>query len=251
MGTLDSSRCYWTDCSQLTPIYSCLLTMAPTLGYWELRGLAAPIRYMLHHLEVEFVDRQYGFGTPPNLSKDEWEKDKDSLGLEFPNLPYFIDDYGLKITESSAIMAHLGRKHGLAGSCEKDYIRIDVAKGILGDIGMQFAKMCYGDFESMKGPFIAGLPAMLQKLSDLLHERCYILDDKICYMDFVLLELLERLTLLVPDCLAKYPNLTAFHTKILALPGVDKYRKSENFQKIKTRFNGPFAKFGHGLESYP
>jgi len=223
--------------------------MAPTLAYWELRGLAAPLRYMLHYLGVEFEDKQYGLGTPPNFNKDQWDAVKDKLHLEFPNLPYYIDG-DLTITESSAIMNHLARKHGLAGSCEKDYLRLDVATGIMQDIGREFAMMCYMDFENMKGNFITKLPERVEKLSKLLGQGDYILGDKVASMDFVLLELLERLILLVPDCLATHENLTKFHARMLALPGVAKYRRSPSFQKIKTRFNGPKAKFGHGLEFY-
>jgi len=222
----------------------------PTLGYWSLRGLAAPIRYMLHYLEVEFEDKEYGFGTPPNMNRDEWDKAKDALNLEFPNLPYFIDDYGMKLTESHAILNHLARKYRLWGSTEQDYIRKDMATGIMNDIGREFAMMCYGDFDNLKGPFIDGLPAKVGKLSKLVGEGNYILGDKIAAVDFVLLELLERLTALVPDCLAKHANLVAYHARMLALPGVAKYRASPTFQKMKTRFNGPIAKFGAGLDSY-
>jgi len=223
--------------------------MAPTLGYWALRGLAAPIRYMLNHLGVEFEDKEYGMGSPPNLNRDQWEADKAKLNLEFPNLPYYIDG-DLAITESSAIINHLARKHGLAGSSEKDYVRLDVASGIMQDIGREFGVMCYTDFDNLKGPFVASLPAKVEKLSKLVGNGCYILGDKISALDFVLFELLERLTTLVPDCLTKFANLAAFHTRIAALPGVAKYRNSPTFQKMKTRFNGPMAKFGHGLESY-
>jgi len=222
----------------------------PILGYWELRGLAAPIRYMLHYLGVEFEDKQYGMGTPPNFNKDQWDAVKNKLNLEFPNLPYYIDG-DLAITESSAIMNHLARKHGLAGSCEKDYLRLDVAIGVMQDIGRDFAMMCYSpDFEKRKVDYIANLPGKVEKLSKLLGQGSYILGDKIACMDFVLLEILERLTLLVPDCLAKHANLTKFHARMLALPGVAKYRSSPSFQKIKTRFNSPLAHFGHGRDSY-
>ena len=76
--------------------------MAPIkIGYWDIRGLAEPIRMLLKHLNIEFEEKRYGFGNEseasfPNL--DEWLAEKFTLGLDFPNLPYLIDG-DFKMTE--------------------------------------------------------------------------------------------------------------------------------------------------------
>jgi len=218
--------------------------MAPTLGYWAMRGLVQPLRDMLHYTGTAFEDKQYTVG--PTFSWDAWLADKDNLGLEFPNIPYYIDD-DLKITESAAIGGHIARKHGLAGACEKDFIRLDVAAGIMRDLGKEMDMLVYAaDFETKKDAYIAALPPKIGKLSKLLGPGNYLLGDKIAYQDFVLFELLERLQNLVPDCLSAHQNLTAFHARIEALPAIAKYRSSPSFQKIKTRFNNRIAKFGAG-----
>ena len=74
----------------------------PILGYWDTRGLTEPIRYMLKYAGVQFIDKRYKFGeVSSNIdmtnAKDMeklrtyWAKDKPNLGLDFPNLPYYID----------------------------------------------------------------------------------------------------------------------------------------------------------------
>jgi len=224
--------------------------MAPTLGYWAIRGLGSPLRYLLHYTNTEFEDKQFEVGPDPATAKDCWWKVKPTLGMDFPNLPYYIDGE-LKISESRAIANHLARKHKLAGDCEEDFIRLDIAEGIMSDIGSMFTKMCYNPgFDAMKGPFIADLPTKVEKLSKLLGSGNFILDNKISYQDFNLFELLERLSALVPDCLAKFPNLESFHARVAALPAIAEYRASPSFQKIKTRHNNRAAFFGNGLESY-
>lgn len=74
---------------------------APDLGYWKIRGLAQGIRYQLIYMGVEYNDIQFAFKEGEN-HRAEWEKHKFNLGLEMPNLPYFIDG-NVKITESLAI----------------------------------------------------------------------------------------------------------------------------------------------------
>jgi len=220
--------------------------MAPILGYWSLRGLAEPLRYMLHYLEVAYEEKLYDIGADPATARDQWLADKEKLGLEFPNLPYYIDG-DLKITETRAIAGHIARKHGLAGSSEDDFLRLDVAQGVMTDIGMAYARLCYDpDFAKLKDAFVADVPAKMAKLSKLLGERDYILGAKISFVDFALFELLERYAALVPGCYAGHANLAAFHARVAALPAVAAYRASPAFLKMKTRLNGRFASFGGG-----
>ena len=44
----------------------------PTLGYWKIRGLAAPIRYMFYQLGVHFSDVTYDTGDAPDYDKSSW-----------------------------------------------------------------------------------------------------------------------------------------------------------------------------------
>lgn len=73
----------------------------PVLGYWDIRGLAAAIRYQLIYQNVDFVD-YYHKHTEDIASRQAWLENKNSYGLDFPNLPYFIDN-DLRITEHMAI----------------------------------------------------------------------------------------------------------------------------------------------------
>ena len=64
----------------------------PELGYWAIRGLAQPIRLLLNYTGTEFVDKKYEVtGSAPNWDVSSWFGIKFSLGLDFPNLPYYMD----------------------------------------------------------------------------------------------------------------------------------------------------------------
>jgi len=76
-----------------------------TFGYWNIR--AGPRgncnRYILNMAGVNFTDKRYDIVNNPA----EWkEQDKQSLGLDFPNLPYIIDG-DFKITESKAVSVYI------------------------------------------------------------------------------------------------------------------------------------------------
>ncbi len=97
------------------------------LGYWDLRGIAAPIRYLLEYLEVPYSDLYHVYGEAPHYSKDKWLSLKNQLGLDFPNLPYLIDGE-FKITESQAIIRYICNKHcpKLLGESLKDKAMVDM-----------------------------------------------------------------------------------------------------------------------------
>ena len=80
---------------------------------------------------------------------DEWfNKDKKDLGLDFPNLPYYIDG-DLKLSQSMAIVRHLGRKYNLYGNTINESSMIDMLIDQAWDIKFELIKIAYNpDFVS-------------------------------------------------------------------------------------------------------
>jgi glutathione S-transferase len=89
--------------------------LAPRLGYWDIRGLAHPIRCLLAHVGIDFFDIRYKAFAKEDGTYDttSWTSVKASLGLDFPNNPYYIEpETGLAITESGAIIRHIAEGAG-------------------------------------------------------------------------------------------------------------------------------------------
>ena len=76
------------------------------LGYWKIRGLAHPIRYLLEYCEHPYQDVMYEQGDAPNFSVECWTSVKNTLGLDFPSIPYLIDQE-VKLTDVYAIMIYV------------------------------------------------------------------------------------------------------------------------------------------------
>merc|ERR1719220_3102919 len=82
-----------------------------------------------------------------NFDRSEWADVKFQLGLNFPNLPYLIDqEAGLNVTETFAVMKYLGRKFGTAVPEDSDAAAWALAEnleGFLADLRLGFIKIAY------------------------------------------------------------------------------------------------------------
>lgn len=215
--------------------------MAPILAYWDIRGLAEPIRLLLNYTGTEFKDERYEIGDAPDYKADSWASVKYTLGLDFPNLPYYIDG-DIKITQSNAIMRHIARKHDLCGSTEDQNIRVDIAENQLMDVRNKFVGLCYNpDFENLKAGFIKSVKSSIQQLSDFLGERKFLAGDKITFVDFILYEMMDQHRIFEPSLLEPHNNLKEFLTRIEELPAIAAYKKSDKFKAHP--INNKMAKF--------
>ena len=146
--------------------------------------MAQPARLLLEYTGEEWEDKKFVTGPAPTYNKSCWFGIKETLGLDFPNvsthdnltclkindkvkenstveiltpryflhqllqLPYLIDG-DLKITQSNAIMRHIGRKHGLDGKTEAEKVRMDLIENESMDFRNGLVGLCYGpDFVS-------------------------------------------------------------------------------------------------------
>jgi len=217
--------------------------MAPvTLAYWNIRGLAQPIRLLLEYTSAEWEDKYYAAETTPPYSKESWFKEKFTHGLDFPNLPYFVDG-DLKISQSKAILRHLARKNNLVGENEKDQVRIEMVEGEIGDFNSAWVNLCYSpNFVTAKDIFLEALPKKLESFSKFFGDGKWIVGDKLTYVDFLFYEVLDQILTLEPNALKEFKNLENFHERFESLEKISAYRSSPRFLKFPV--NNPHAKFG-------
>ena len=74
--------------------------------------------------------------------EDWFKRDKKELGLEFSYLPYYIDG-NLKLSQSMAIIRHLGRKYNLYGQDYYESSVIDMLVDQSWDIKQNLIKIAY------------------------------------------------------------------------------------------------------------
>ncbi|RXG72000.1 Glutathione S-transferase Mu 5, partial [Armadillidium vulgare] len=111
------------------------------------------IKFLLEYTGEEYVDKLYEFGPAPDYDRSQWRKEKFELGLEIPNLPYYIDG-DVKLTQSVAILRHIARKHNLLAKTDVNIAKADMLEYEAMDLRMSFGRICGPDFESQKGSYI-------------------------------------------------------------------------------------------------
>ena len=53
--------------------------------------MSQPVRLLLAYTKTEHMEKFYEMGPAPDFDKSDFHNVKDQLGLDFPNLPYYID----------------------------------------------------------------------------------------------------------------------------------------------------------------
>eukprot|EP00039_Didymoeca_costata_P000909 m.48007 g.48007 ORF g.48007 m.48007 type:complete len:175 (+) comp10544_c0_seq2:52-576(+) len=116
----------------------------PIVGYWNTRAIGEPVRLLLNYVGIDFVDKRYECGPPPDYNKSDWLDTKHTLGLDLPNLPYYIDNNeGVKLTQMHAIMYFLGHKHNMAGNSLQEQTRCCMMMEALHDWFDEFWHVTY------------------------------------------------------------------------------------------------------------
>ncbi|CAL1275164.1 unnamed protein product [Larinioides sclopetarius] len=214
----------------------------PILAYWDLRGRGEPIRYLLHYKKVDFEDKRYPVDA---VGFQEWPKDKNNLGLDFPNLPYYIDG-DIKLTQSIAIMRYLGQKLGLDGKTDEQKRRVLVAEQQSVDFRDKLRSFVMSDeCETIgKEEFLKRVQPMFQLWEKFLGDRKFLAGDDVTYVDFIVFEHLDCYRLFHETILDDYSSVKAYFNRMKILPELQEYMRSP--VRRSWPLFGPSAKFGSG-----
>jgi len=203
----------------------------PILGYWDIRGLAQSIRYLLAYLEIDYTDKQYKAVKKGDVfDKSQWLNEKFNLGLDFPNIPYWIDGE-IKLTESRAIMRHIARENqpSLLGRTNEEQRKADLIENAAFDIFRKLVEICYSGDEKGKIKFIEEQPDRLKMLSDYLGNQKWMTGENLSYVDFWLYEILKNHSMFKPDLLSQFTNLVDFCKNFENIPQISTYLSSDKF----------------------
>jgi len=218
-----------------------------TVGYWGIRGLAAPLRMMVMYRNVPLQAECYDVKETPTkdgFDRSSWLSVKEGLRAKNPliNLPYVIDG-DLVISQSNACFMYLGRKLNLLGSNEVEHCYCEQLLCEVMDLRNNVVRFAYG--RSMEAaPWLESIAtkgSSLDKLNTWLERKysswtdntnLFFVGNDATAPDFHIWEMCDQLRLTAtfskcPDPLAAYPALSQFHKAFAALPGNQRYMQSK------------------------
>jgi len=240
-----------------------------TMGYWQMRGLGAAIRMLLHWgkfihggAEMNFRDVQY---TQDADGVNNWFK-RDKVDMiqnanPLANIPYLIDHEEKKtIVQFLCICDHLGRKIGVDEKDENSEQRLrnaQIAMEIF-DLRNNVIRLVYKFPNSVRtqSEFYERLPEHLgtckktyEKLESWLqfHDFTYFAKkDAVSSCDFHAFEMIdqhEHYQTLVrgkdgedvekQDMLSEFPRLKKFHAEMRSRPELKAYFESKEYKEFQ------------------
>jgi len=221
------------------------------IGYWKIRGLAAPLRMVCEYVEVDYANEQY------DIKGDEKEWDMSSWYTVKPeftkrnaliNLPYVIDTDGFVVTQTVACLIYLGRKFKMYGSNSKEESMIDQILCEAQDLRNSAVGVFYGG--GLHDYLEKTIPSSYAKFEGWLKAQAvgpYTVGATPTVGDFHLWEMLDQGELLAADLvkespLSKFPNLKKMYDSIRAEPKLQRYFSGPLYHNI---VNGKMAIWGN------
>lgn len=205
--------------------------MPSKIAYWDIRGLAEPVRLLLEYAGENYEDVRYPCGDAPDYDRSAWLDVKFTFGLDFPNLPYYIDG-DLKLTQSNTILRHLARKHNLYGSGPAEQAHVDLLLDMIMDVRNGFVGLCYGPgfTEEKKATYLEGAKGHIANFEKYLGDKKFFVGDKVTVCDFHIYEMITQHTLMDAGVLSAAPKLKAYLKRFEELPAIKKYLSSDRFK---------------------
>ena len=168
---------------------------------------------------------------------------KDSIGLDFPNVPYIVDG-DVKITDPLAIMVYLCHAYApeLLGQSIQQKAEIDMLHMQLKDIRSAMIGQCYisNDRANLKKNALTKSEALIKHIEG----RQYVAGENLTYLDFIFLELFDFI-----DFASEYTfynsneKVSNYATRIKLVPQIKSYISSERY--ISAPFNNKIAKINN------
>jgi len=201
----------------------------PSLTYFNIRGLAEPIRVILADAQVEYND--VAFNLPVDGKPDQRLVDLKASGkLDFDQVPLYEESDGFRIAQSGSIIRYLARKHGLNGKNEHEAAKIDSFYEYYKDIttGVSTTSRTPDSVkrDELKKKLIdEDLPKHLHRLDTHLHNNKtgFFVGASASYADLLIWYMLDNYSDQGLLDVSKYENLSKFKKAIESRPGMQKY----------------------------
>nr|AAT09082.1 glutathione-s-transferase [Bigelowiella natans] len=222
-----------------------------TVGYWHIRGLAAPLRMMCSFKSAKWENKTYELSAKEGGGWDasSWfGKDKPELKKKNPliNLPYVVHK-GKVVTQTNAIFMYLAKELGLDGG---DTTGCNQLLCEIMDLRNSSVKLFYGakDEDATASHLGSTVPKHFKKFEEWISAKksTYLLGEEPTVPDFHMWEMIDQHEILASannkeSLLKDYPGLAKLYTSLRGRAELKGYFEGELY---KLPINNKMASFG-------
>ena len=216
-----------------------------TIAYWNIKGLAAPLRMLAMYAGIAFVAKCYALDE--TFDRSEWlEKDKPALKDQNPfmNLPYVRDGNKL-ISQSNSCLSYLARKAGMWSSDEEEIILIETLLCELMDLRNTVVRFAYSATPDKVKDFLDSSRNILMKIENYLKQQSsqfsietpFLVGGRVTAPDFHFYELLIQIDQ-INNTYTAYTDTAVFQD----MPNVSSYFIAfDNLPRMQAYLASPLA----------
>ncbi|XP_007495791.2 hematopoietic prostaglandin D synthase isoform X1 [Monodelphis domestica] len=193
------------------------------LIYFNMRGRAEIIRYLLAYLGIQYEDHR--------INQVDWPAVKPTI--PFGKIPILEVD-GVSLHQSLAIGRFLAREAGLAGKTELEQCQVDAIIDTLDDFMSRFpwAEKNKDTKDQVFNELLKNdAPGLIQDLELYLGTKDWFVGNSVTWADFYWDICSTTLLVLKQDLLDKHPKLVALREKVQNIPVIANWIK----QRPETR----------------
>ena len=185
----------------------------------------------------------YEQGDAPNYSVECWVSVKNTLGLDFPSIPYLIDN-GNTLTDPYAIMVYITSSYcpELMGATPQEQGELDMLYSQLKDVKSAITGPCYvGQDRAVLSQTAKNKMAPIVAY---LGKKQYLVGDHLTFLDFYLLEQCDFVQWLTKnEFFDENKNVARYVKHIKGIRQIKRYIKSDRF--VERPFNNKVAKINN------
>ena len=185
----------------------------------------------------------YEQGDAPTFSIESWTSVKNSLGLDFPTVPYLIDGES-NVTDPYAIMVYITHAYvpELLGKTPEETGQMDMIYSQLKEIKSAITGPCYTQTD--KGALAAQALVKIEPILQFMGKKDYLFGTELKYLDFYLLEMFDFIQWLTDDKFFTEQKTVARYVKrVKGLRQMKRYIKSDRY--LEKPFNNKVAKLNN------
>jgi len=117
--------------------------------------------------------------------------------MPFPNLPYFVDADGFKLSESMAIHQYIAENWNpeLCGETVEDKGRLEMVRSVVADVSQKTRGPCYSP-DTNRQEHATKVLELVKPVARFQESTDFLIGDSPCYADFFWYELLQAIDMI-------------------------------------------------------